>query len=196
MFLLKFLFVLLLIAFIIILAYTIYTKVTNPKKAFMDCIPFMDEIRQNSANDVGADSDSSPPQAEPLKVVATETKVSSDKAEKPKLTPKPAKAKTAAVKKKPAATKTAAATKKTTKKPTKTAKSKTAAKKDNIKKINGIGPVFEKKLNSIGITKFEHIAAWSDADASRIDEQLELSGRPQREDWIAKAKILAAEKNA
>lgn len=171
------------------LAYAIYTKVTHPEKTFIDCIPFMDDFQQNSEKDLNAEADESAVQAETVKVIATETKVS----EKPSAD---------AVKTKPAKVKTNKAKKKSTKpkvnkpkaKPTKSKAKK--IKGDNIKKINGIGPVFEKKLNSIGVDKFEHIAAWSDADAIRIDEQLELSGRPQREDWIAKAKIFAAEKNA
>lgn len=179
-------------AFIIILAYTIYTKVTHPEKTFIDCIPFMDDFQQNREKDLNEKVDESAAQAESLKVTTTETKVS----EKPT---------TDAVKTKPAKAKTSVGTKKANKKSTKPKANKPKAKAvkskakktkgDNIKKINGIGPVFEKKLNSIGINKFEHIAAWSDADAIRIDEQLELSGRPQREDWIAKAKIFAAEKD-
>lgn len=197
MFFLKFLFVLLLIAFIIMLAYTIYTKVTNPEKPFMDCIPFMNDFQQINAKNSDAEVSDSNTRAETLKVAATETKVAENpKPDATKSNPVKAKSAVGAKKaeKKPAKSK-ATTTKSKASKPN--AKSKAGKTKgDNIKKINGIGPVFEKKLNSIGVNKFEHIAAWTNADADRIDEELELSGRPQREDWIAKAKILAAEKNA
>lgn len=189
MFFLKFLFVLLLVAFIIMLAYTIYTKVAHPEKPFIDCIPFMDDFQRNNAKVRNAKADDPTTQAEPLKVATTETKVSEKTASEPAKTKPVADAKKT---KKPTKSKATASKAKVTKPKVKPKK----AKGDNIKKINGIGPVFEKKLNSIGINKFEHIAAWTNADAERIDEQLELSGRPQREDWIAKAKILAAEKNA
>ncbi|NRA86527.1 MAG: 50S ribosomal protein L21, partial [Rhizobiales bacterium] len=43
---------------------------------------------------------------------------------------------------------------------------------------------------------FEQIAAWTESDVEKFDNELELTGRPQREDWVAKARILAAEKNA
>lgn len=126
-----------------------------------------------------------------------DTSVSATENKKEKATKAGSSAKTA---KKPVAknTKTKSPIAKSTKTKASNVKSKTAkkAKGDNIKKINGIGPVFEKKLNSIGVNKFEHIAAWSDEDITRIDEQLELSGRPQREEWVRKATILAAEKNS
>ena len=172
-----------------LLAYTIYTKITHPEKPFMDCIPFMSDFQQNNAKDVTAKANDSEVPATPLKVATSEPKISNNKTETPKSSVPPAPKPKNVAKKQPKA--------KATPSKTKTTKAKATKRRgDNIKKINGIGPVFEKKLNSIGVNKFEHIAAWSHADADRIDEQLDLSGRPQREDWIAKAKILAAEKNA
>lgn len=214
MFFLKFLFVLLLIVFVVLLAYTIYTKVKNPEKSIMSCIPFMDDFSQVDSTDVSDEATAkdvnTSDQAESLKVT-TATKVT----EKPKVAAVKKASSAPKTKAKPAAkantsakaasaktaTKAKAAPKKAVKpkaasKPKATKAKTTKAKGDNIKKINGIGPVFEKKLNAAGINSFAQIAAWTAKEAEHMDEQLELSGRPQREEWVAKAKILAAAKKA
>lgn len=184
MFFLKFLFILMIIAFVILLTYTIYTKIKNPHKSFINCIPFMDEFAESDVDHKEDNADATATIDPLTRNIVSSTDQLASAATKAKKTTKPK-----------TVTKPKAVSKKsTTKKPAaKKTPNKTKKKGDNIKKINGIGPVFEKKLNSIGIHKFEHIAAWSDADVERIDNELELSGRPQREEWVAKAKILAAE---
>ncbi len=62
---------------------------------------------------------------------------------------------------------------------------------DDLKKIGGVGPVLEKKLNALGITRFDQIAAFSADDVQRVDEMLNFKGRVEREDWIGQAKALA-----
>lgn len=62
---------------------------------------------------------------------------------------------------------------------------------DDLKRINGIGPVIEKKLNAMGVQHFHQIASWSEADIARIDEQLNFKGRVTREDWVSQARALA-----
>ncbi len=62
---------------------------------------------------------------------------------------------------------------------------------DDLKKISGVGPAIEKKLNDQGITKFEQIAAFSKQDIAKVDEVLNFKGRIERDDWIAQAKKLA-----
>ena len=66
-----------------------------------------------------------------------------------------------------------------------------AGKKDNLKRINGIGPQNERKLNALGVTTFAQIAGWSNKDAEDYGEALAFPGRIEREDWIAQAKQLA-----
>ncbi len=61
-------------------------------------------------------------------------------------------------------------------------------KADDLKKISGVGPVLEKKLNALGITKYSQIAEFSDEDIQKVDEVLNFKGRIQREDWISQAK--------
>jgi predicted flap endonuclease-1-like 5' DNA nuclease len=65
---------------------------------------------------------------------------------------------------------------------------------DPLNKIRGIGPVIEKKLNTLGIFHFEQIAAWSDKEIQLIDQHLDLKGKIKREEWIKQAKKLALQK--
>ncbi len=104
-----------------------------------------------------------------------------------KAAPKKAEAKAEAPKK--------AAAKKT-EAPKKTAAKKAPAKAagDDLKKLSGVGPALEKKLHEAGITTFEQIAAWTEADVAAMDEKLSFKGRIEREGWIEQAKKLAAEK--
>jgi small subunit ribosomal protein S2 len=65
---------------------------------------------------------------------------------------------------------------------------------DDLKKIAGIGPVLEKKLNELGITQLQQIATLSDTDVARVDEALNFKGRITRDDWIGQAEKLVAER--
>ncbi len=71
---------------------------------------------------------------------------------------------------------------------------KKAAAADDLKQLSGVGPALEKKLHEAGVTTFEQIAKWKKADIEEMDEKLSFKGRIEREDWIAQAKKLAAEK--
>ena len=64
---------------------------------------------------------------------------------------------------------------------------------DDLTRIKGLGPKLSALLASLGVTRFEQIAGWSDADLARIDAQLgSFAGRPQRDQWIEQARLLAA----
>ena len=73
----------------------------------------------------------------------------------------------------------------------KPAKKAKKAEGDDLSQISGIGPVIVGKLNDAGITTFAQIAAWTDADVEKIEEELSFKGRVEREDWIAQAKELS-----
>jgi len=73
----------------------------------------------------------------------------------------------------------------------KPAKKAKKADGDDLSKISGIGPVIVGKLNDAGITTFAQIAAWTEADVEKIEEELSFKGRVEREDWIAQAKELS-----
>lgn len=62
---------------------------------------------------------------------------------------------------------------------------------DDLKRILGIGPVNERKLNELGIWHFHQIAAWTPENAEWVGSYLAFKGRIEREDWIGQSKLLA-----
>ena len=64
----------------------------------------------------------------------------------------------------------------------------------NLSLISGIGPTIEKKLRAAGVQSWNDIAAWTDADITKWDEELKLRGRATREEWVEQAKELLAGK--
>jgi len=78
-------------------------------------------------------------------------------------------------------------------KPGSTAASKPAAvKSDDLTKIKGIGPKFQKSLIALGIQSFSKLATLSKQQAQELDEKLELNGRALRDDWMGQAAQLSA----
>ncbi|WP_068311562.1 50S ribosomal protein L21 [Polycladidibacter hongkongensis] len=63
---------------------------------------------------------------------------------------------------------------------------------DDLKKLNGLGPAIEKKLNAAGLTTYAQVAALSADDIARIEEEQGLKGRFERDNWVEQAKELAA----
>ncbi len=110
--------------------------------------------------------------------------------------PAKAKAKAAPEAKKPAEKKAAPKAKKADDKPADAAPLFKAPKgePDDLKKISGVGPVLEKKLNALGITKYAQVAAFTKAEIDQVDEVLSFKGRIEREDWLSQAKKLDADK--
>ena len=68
--------------------------------------------------------------------------------------------------------------------------SRSSAGLDDLTRIKGIGPVLKKKLNKLGITTFQHIADFGDADIERINQELDFPGRIEREKWVEQARVL------
>ncbi|MEL6687352.1 MAG: NADH-quinone oxidoreductase subunit NuoE [Pseudomonadota bacterium] len=63
---------------------------------------------------------------------------------------------------------------------------------DDLKKIKGIGPVFEAELNDKGVYYYRQIAAWKKSDIKAIEEIIEkFPGRIERDEWVNQAKVLA-----
>lgn len=62
---------------------------------------------------------------------------------------------------------------------------------DELTFIKNIGPVLEKKLNGVGISRFEHIAGWSEKDINAFSGELNFKGRIEREEWVQQARELA-----
>jgi large subunit ribosomal protein L21 len=62
---------------------------------------------------------------------------------------------------------------------------------DDLKKISGVGPVLEKKLNALGITTYAQVAAFTAEDIARVDDALSFKGRIERDNWVQQASELA-----
>lgn len=61
----------------------------------------------------------------------------------------------------------------------------------NLKRIRGIGVLIERRLNTLGIMRYEQIAAWTQRDINRVSHWLDLRGRIERENWVEQAMIMA-----
>ena len=69
---------------------------------------------------------------------------------------------------------------------------KPRGKADDLKIIRGVGPVFEKLLNKIGVWHFDQVASWVAADIKHVDDKLVgFHGRIVRDEWVKQAKKLA-----
>lgn len=62
--------------------------------------------------------------------------------------------------------------------------------RDDLKEINGIGPVLEKTLNEFGIQSWEQVAELRTEEVDKIDQAIAFPGRIEREEWIKQAKAL------
>ncbi len=70
---------------------------------------------------------------------------------------------------------------------------KKPANVDDLKRISGVGPVLEKKLNGFGVYKYSQIAVWKKANVEWVDNFLNFPGRIDRDKWIAQCKAYAKE---
>ena len=61
---------------------------------------------------------------------------------------------------------------------------------DDLKKITGVGPQLEQKLNEAGIYHYWQVAAMTDADIGSLDQELKLNGRVGRDGWVTTARAL------
>lgn len=79
----------------------------------------------------------------------------------------------------------------------KKADAKPAAKSggsDDLTQLTGVGPAFATKLNEAGVTSFDQIAKWDDAEIERLDGEISgLKTKAEKGDWVAEAKKLAGE---
>ncbi len=67
---------------------------------------------------------------------------------------------------------------------------------DDLKLIAGIPADLEKKLNKLGLIKFEQIANLTDDEIAQLDDALLLNGAIEHEDWVAQSVALMAETTA
>lgn len=60
----------------------------------------------------------------------------------------------------------------------------------DLKRIRGVGVLIEKRLNAMGISRYEQVANWTSGDIDRVSQVLEFKGRIEREGWVEQARIL------
>ena len=63
---------------------------------------------------------------------------------------------------------------------------------DDLKRIRGVGVLIEKRLNAMGVWRYEQIANWTSSDINRVSQALEFRGRIERENWVEQARILTS----
>ncbi len=74
----------------------------------------------------------------------------------------------------------------------KPAKAPEASGKDDLKKIKGLGPAYEKKLNEAGITTYAQIAAWTADDLAELEAKTGIKpAKVEKDGWIEQAKNLS-----
>jgi small subunit ribosomal protein S2 len=61
---------------------------------------------------------------------------------------------------------------------------------DDLTKLTGVGPQLEKKLNDAGIYHYWQLAAMKPDDVARVDRDLKLHGRIERDNWISQSRGL------
>ncbi len=75
------------------------------------------------------------------------------------------------------------------------AKAAKDGQKDDLSKIPGIGPVFARTLNKMGLHTFVQIARWKPEDITKVAKKLYTApDRIKRENWVAGAKRQHREK--
>ncbi len=62
---------------------------------------------------------------------------------------------------------------------------------DDLAKLHGIGPQIIKKLNDGGIYHYWQVAAMTPADVEKVDHDLKLGGRIDRDGWVEQARGFA-----
>jgi small subunit ribosomal protein S1 len=66
-----------------------------------------------------------------------------------------------------------------------------AAEADDLKKINGIGPAYEKKLNEIGINSYAQLSKLDADSIDKLETLMKWQGRVERDDWVNQANELS-----
>ena len=69
-------------------------------------------------------------------------------------------------------------------------KAKASAKGDDLKKISGVGPAFEKRLNALGIFTYADMIALTDAKIDELEAKDAMTSMEQWHDWMKQAKEL------
>jgi len=63
---------------------------------------------------------------------------------------------------------------------------------DDMSKLHGVGPQVVQKLNDAGVFHYWQLAAMKPEDVTKLDQDLKLAGRIERDGWIQQARELLA----
>lgn len=74
----------------------------------------------------------------------------------------------------------------------KPAKKAKADKGDDLKKITGVGPAFEKRLNALGIHSYADMVALTDEKIAELEQTDSMTSLEQWHNWMEEAKALMA----
>jgi small subunit ribosomal protein S2 len=61
---------------------------------------------------------------------------------------------------------------------------------DDFTKLTGVGPQLAQKLNDAGIFHYWQLGAMQPGDVAKLDADLKLNGRIERDGWIDQARKL------
>lgn len=61
---------------------------------------------------------------------------------------------------------------------------------DDLTKLTGVGPELEKKLNDAGMFHYWQIASMKPEDVAKVDGELKLNGRIDRDGWVVLARAM------
>jgi len=61
---------------------------------------------------------------------------------------------------------------------------------DDLSKLTGVGPQLEKNLNDAGLFHYWQFAAMQPEDIAKVDAELKLNGRIERDGWVAQARAM------
>ena len=61
---------------------------------------------------------------------------------------------------------------------------------DDLTKLTGVGPQLDKKLNDAGIFHYWQIGALKAEDVTKLEADLKLNGRIDRDNWSSQARAL------
>ncbi|HRY07545.1 MAG TPA: 50S ribosomal protein L19 [Hyphomicrobiaceae bacterium] len=67
---------------------------------------------------------------------------------------------------------------------------------EDLTQINGIDADLMARLKQLNCIKLEQVANFSDEDIANIDENLQLDGKIEKDDWVGQAQRLIAEASA
>lgn len=64
--------------------------------------------------------------------------------------------------------------------------------RDDLTRINGLGPFLEQELNKIGVFTYAEMATWDQTRIQQVTAQIGyLPGRIERDNWVGQAQLLA-----